>query len=81
MLHKRMYLGGEIVHKGQSFPGQHQAIVTPEQWEAVHTLIATDATERHQATSDREPVLLRGLLFTPDGERLAPSYTAKKGKA
>ena len=25
-------------------------------------------------------MLLRGLLFTPDGERLVPSYTVKKGK-
>lgn len=24
--------------------------------------------------------MLRGLLFTPDGERLVPSYTVKKGK-
>jgi len=81
MLHNRMYLG-EIVHKGQSFPGQQQAIVTQAQWDAVHALIATDATERRRETSGRlrEPVLLRGLLFTPDGERLVPSYTVKKGK-
>ncbi len=81
MLHNRMYLG-EIVHKGQSFPGQHQAIVTQAQWDAVHALIAMDATERRRDTSGRirEPVLLRGLLFTPDGERLVPSYTVKKGK-
>ena len=48
----------------------------------MHALIATDATERRRATSARvrEPVLLRGLLFTPDGERLVPSYTVKKGK-
>lgn len=81
MLHNRMYLG-EIVHKGQSFPGQHQAIITPEQWQAVHALIASDATDRRRDTNDRirEPVLLRGLLFTPDGERLVPNITAKRGK-
>lgn len=81
MLHNRMYLG-EIVHKGQSFPGQHQAIVTQAHWDAVHALIATDGIERRRETNDRqrEPVLLRGLLFTPDGERLVPSYTVKKGK-
>jgi site-specific DNA recombinase len=81
MLHNRMYLG-EIVHKGQSFPGQHQAIVTQEQWDAVHALIATDGIERRRDTKDRQrdPVLLRGLLFTHDGERLVPSYTVKKGK-
>ena len=81
LLHNRMYLG-EIVHKGQSFPGQHQAIVTQAQWDAVHALIATDGIERRRETNDRqsEPVLLRGLLFTSDGERLVPSYTVKKGK-
>ena len=62
MLHNRMYLG-EIVHKGQGFPGQHQAIVSQAQWDAVHALIAMDATERRRDTSGRirEPVLLRGL--------------------
>lgn len=81
MLHNRMYLG-EIVHKGQSFPGQHLPIVTQVQWDAVHALIARDSTERRLDTLDRqqETVLLRGLLFTPDGERLTPSYTVKKGK-
>ncbi|MCL9845841.1 recombinase family protein [Ralstonia solanacearum] len=81
MLHNRIYLG-EIVHKGQRFPGRHEAIVTPAQWDAVHTLIASDARERTRATMDRgrEPVLLRGLLYTPDGERLVPTYTVKKGK-
>ena len=81
MLHNRMYLG-EIVHKGQGFPGQHKAIITPEQWDAVHALLATDDKERRRETKDRqlEPVLLRGLLFTGDGERLVPSYTKKKGK-
>ena len=50
MLHNRMYLG-EIVHKGQSFPGQHQAIVTQAQWDAVHALIATDGIARRRDTS------------------------------
>ncbi len=48
----------------------------------MHALIATDSMERRRETRDRqlEPVLLRGLLFTQDGERLVPSYTVKKGK-
>jgi DNA invertase Pin-like site-specific DNA recombinase len=81
MLNNRVYLG-EIVHKGQSFTGQHPAIITPAQWDAVHALIATDGVERRRETNDRmrEPVLLRGLLFTPDGERLVPRFTVKRGK-
>ncbi len=81
MLHNRIYLG-EIVHKGKSFPGQHEAIVTQAQWDAAHALIASDVRERTRATMDRErePILLRGLLYASDGERLVPTYTLKKGK-
>jgi hypothetical protein len=81
MLHNRMYLG-QIVHKGQSFAGQHQAIVSQAQWDSVHALIATDAIERRCATlgARRDHPLLRGLLVTLDGERLVPHHTIKKGK-
>lgn len=81
MLHNRMYLG-EIVHKGQRFPGQHPALITPAQWDAVHALLAMDANERRRDTNGhrRVPALLRGLLFTPDGQRLVPCHTVKKGK-
>ena len=84
ILHNRMYLG-DILHKGQSYPGQHQALIVQGQWDAVHTLIATDAKERNRSTRERgaherDPALLRGLLFTGQGERLVPSCTIKKGK-
>jgi hypothetical protein len=36
-----MYLG-EIVHKGQSFAGQHQPLISKAQWDAAHALIAMD---------------------------------------
>ena len=35
MLRNRIYLG-EMVHKGESYRGQHQAIVSPELWNAAH---------------------------------------------
>lgn len=81
LLHNRMFRG-EIVHKGQHFPGRHPAIVSQEQWDAVHAAMAVDADGRRRATRDAkvEATLLRGLLFTPDGERLVPSYTIKNGK-
>ena len=81
LVYNRMYLG-DIVHKGKSFRGQHQAIITYAQWDAVHALIATDAVDRRRATGyqNKEPALLRGLLIMSDGERLIPSYTVKSGR-
>jgi hypothetical protein len=79
LLHNWMYLG-EINHKGQNYPGEHQAIITQAQWDAVHALIETDAPQRKRvARGEAEPLLSR-LLFTADGEKLVPSYTNKKGK-
>ena len=61
---------------------QLQALTKPQAPVMPLLIVATDGIERRRDTNDRqrEPVLLRGLLFTPDGERLVPSYTVKKGK-
>nr|WP_265300811.1 recombinase family protein [Verminephrobacter eiseniae] len=79
LLHNRMFLG-EINHRGQSYPGQHQAIVTQSQWDAVHALIATEAPQRKRVARGEAEPLLSELLFTADGEKLVPSYTNKQGK-
>ena len=81
ILHNRMYLG-EIVHKGKSFPGAHQPIITQQQWDDAHAVLDSDRRERREDTraKDAPAALLRGLLVAPDGERLMPSYTIKKGK-
>ncbi len=81
IFHNRMYLG-EICHKGKSYPGQHEAIVTQAQWDAVQAVLADDRCDRERDTKNRgkTDALLRGLLFTATGDRLQPSYTRKKGK-
>ena len=76
MLRNRLYLG-EMTHKGQAFPGQHEPIVTPELWAAVHAYV-----ERRKMgpriQHKKEPALLTGLLFAPDNQRMLPTYTQKK---
>jgi site-specific DNA recombinase len=76
MLRNRLYLG-EMVHKGESFAGQHQAIVSQTLWDQVHTLV--DARRQGPRVKDTEhPALLAGLLYAPDGQRMLPTYTTKK---
>ncbi len=81
LLHNRMYLG-EIVHKGRYYPGQHPPILTREQWQAAHDVLAQTAEERRAsvATDGRGLPLLRGLIFTTGGERLIPTHTVRKGR-
>jgi site-specific DNA recombinase len=76
MLRTRLYLG-EITHKGQSFPGQHEPIVSTELWAAV--LAFVDGRKQGPRTRyKKEPALLTGLLYAPDGQRMLPTYTQKK---
>ncbi len=76
MLRNRLYLG-EITHKGQSFPGQHEPIVSTDLWAAVHAFV--DGRKQGPRTRYKtEPALLTGLLYAPDGQRMLPTYTQKK---
>ena len=42
ILHNRVYLG-EAMHKGTSYPGEHDAIVDRENWDKVHAILAENA--------------------------------------
>jgi len=78
MLQNRIYRG-EITHQGQSYPGDHPAIVEEPLWDEVQALLAANRIER--ATGARTPhsSLLTGLLFDDKGDRLTPTYAIKNG--
>ncbi len=80
LLNNRIYLG-EIVHRGQAHPGQHEAIVDAAAWDAVQAVFAVDDDERRRATRGRRSpaFLLVGLVATDQGERMHPLFT-KKGR-
>ena len=71
LLSNRLYLG-EIVHKDQSYRGQHPAIVDREIFGAAANLLAANRQERRDraVTVSRTP--LTGLIFDPEGEPLCP---------
>ena len=78
ILHNRIYLG-EIVHKGQSYPGAHPPIIDQLLWEAVQAQLAGNAAQRNAGTRTRQPSLLAGMLFDRDGNRMTPSHAVKQG--
>ena len=79
MLRTRTYLG-EIVHKGQSHPGELTPIIDPPLWDAVQMRLAGNTAERISGTRTHQPSLLAGMLFDAEGSRMTPSYAVKKGK-
>jgi site-specific DNA recombinase len=78
MMHNRIYLG-EILHKGKYYPGQHQAIIDQDLWDAVHAILAENNRQRASETLQRRhpEALLLGIFYTQDGERFQPAFTRK----
>jgi site-specific DNA recombinase len=79
MLQNRFYRG-EVAHKGQIYPGQHEAIIESELWQIVQDRLAAGRHERSMAVGAEAPSLLAGLVFDSDGNRMTPTHAVKKGK-
>ena len=68
---------GEAVHKGESFPGEHDAIIDRQTWDRVHAILQESPRKRAARTRAETPALLKGLLFGPDGAAFSPTHTRK----
>jgi DNA invertase Pin-like site-specific DNA recombinase len=78
LLQNRIYRG-EILHKGQSHPGEHEPIIDQPLWDAVQAQLTSNATQRNSGSRPHQPSLLTGLLFDSEGNRMTPSHAVKKG--
>jgi len=78
MLRNHTYRG-EIVHKGQSHPGEHPPIIDQPLWDAVQMCLAGNTAERNSSTRTDQPSLLAGMLFDAESNRMTPSYAVKHG--
>jgi site-specific DNA recombinase len=79
ILNNRIYLG-EIPHRGQNHPGQHEAIVPRELWARVQAHLRSDNQGRRNGLKANSPCLLVGLLQDAEGNRFTPSHTLKNGR-
>ena len=78
LLQNRIYLG-EVVHKGVSYPGEHERIIDEELWSAVQArLLANQGTRRRSRLETGS--LLTGLLVDGRGNLMSPTYSARRGK-
>ena len=79
ILHNRKYLG-EVEHRGEVYPGEHDAIVTRKLWDEVHEVLQ----ENHKARSAKRcetPALLRGLIRCGHCDAsMGPTFTRKRGR-
>jgi DNA invertase Pin-like site-specific DNA recombinase len=76
LINSRVYLG-EAVHKGTSYPGEHDAIITQELWDSVHSILKESPRERRARNRNSSEALLKGIIFTDTGAAMTPTYTRK----
>jgi DNA invertase Pin-like site-specific DNA recombinase len=76
LLNNRVYIG-EAVHKGQAYPGEHEAIISADLWQRTHAIMGESPRMRANQTRLSGPSLLRGLVFSPNGDAMSPSHTRK----
>jgi DNA invertase Pin-like site-specific DNA recombinase len=79
VLSNRAYIG-EAVHKGDSYPGEHDAIIDNLVWDKVHAILQVSPRMRAARTRAETPALLKGLIYGPDGAAFSPTHTRKGGK-
>lgn len=79
LLNNRVYIG-EAVHKGTSYPGEHEAIIDRALWDRAHAILKESPRKRANGVRVQSPALLKGLLFGADGAAMSPTHTRKSGR-
>ena len=78
LLANRLYIG-EIGHKGQSYPGEHEPIIDRAVWDAVQVQLSSNALQR-RSVNEKGRGLLTGFLYDEDGDRISPTHSNKRGR-
>lgn len=78
MLSNRIYLG-EVVHKGKVYPGEHDAIVSRELFDAVQAKLANRTASPNGAVHKRVS-LLAGMIRDHLGRPMSPCHTRNHGR-
>ncbi len=71
---------GRIVHKGVSYPGEHQAIVAKDLFEQVRNILAANRTYTHKHQTTRFAMLRRLIYCGECGSLVMPSWTNNHGR-
>ena len=78
LLRNRFYIG-EVVYRGETFPGPQQPIVDRSTFQVVQECLDAQVVARRNRRAESS-ALLAGLLYDDRGNRLTPSHTNKRGQ-
>ncbi len=79
LLQNRVYRG-EVAHRGNIYPGEHEAIVDAELWDAVQQRLAESRNHHRLGGTASHPSLLAGMVADGTGEPMVPTHANKGGR-
>jgi site-specific DNA recombinase len=77
LLRNRFYVG-EVVYKGEVFPGEQPAILDRDLFDAVQAKL-NDQRTNHSSARAKSDALLVGCIYDDQGNRMSPSHARKLG--
>ena len=77
LLRNRFYIG-EVVFRGEVFPGEQPAILDHDLFDAVQAKL-NDQRNNHRAARAKSESLLIGRIYDDRGNRMSPSHARKQG--
>ena len=80
LLNNPLYVG-EVSHKGERYPGEHEAIVPCRLWDQAHGILDRNHRARGAQTRAQTEALLKGIIRCAHcGCAMGPSFTKRRGK-
>jgi site-specific DNA recombinase len=73
ILRNKIYCGF-VTHNGVALPGQHQPIVSRQQWDLVQSKITQRLAEQKQVNAVKNPNILRGRIWDELGNLMQPRH-------
>ena len=72
---------GKIPHKGETYPGEHSAIVKKTTWDAVQKMLVTNTQSGASSPRAKTPAMLKGILRCGHcGTSMGATFAKKNGK-
>jgi site-specific DNA recombinase len=70
---------GQVRHKGETYAGQHDGIITKKVWKQVQALLSENCRNGGASTKNRHNHLLRGIMYCESCNAIMASTATKKG--
>lgn len=71
---------GLINHRGNTYAGQHEAIVPEDLFQHVQKMLSAQGPGESAKQKLASPALLKGIVFDAMGNRLQPTHSKKNGR-